>query len=108
MAINAVQKITDPELYGFWKIDKIAYEKGQMPEWLNTIIDPDSFFTNPSGVVRVSLGDSMKSPAPFEGDYITVRLDEDGEIPKKKPKITAVTAEDFEEQFAQPVTRGKK
>ena len=97
MTNNSVRKNKNSDLYAFWKIDRIAYDQGQMPEWLNDFIDPDSFFENRSGVVRLAIGDSMKSPCPYEGDYLIVKLDKDGNIPKKI-KIKAMSEEDFEEQ----------
>lgn len=86
-------------LFDFWKVDKIAYEKGQAPTWVNDFLTPQSFFKQDEGELYwVDL--TGKGAGVYEGDYLLKAEDEekdDGKI--KKGKITGKPAADFEENY---------
>ena len=83
-----------------WKIDKIAFEKGQAPTWVNDLLKESSFFVNNENlcVVDISAG---KQPAFFyEGDWLIKAPDEETDEGKiKKGKVSGVPVAKFEERW---------
>lgn len=95
--MTIVQKKSTGKLFDAWKIDKNAYDRGQAPEWVNTLLEPDNFFKNNYNI-HVIINEAIKfsqKAIPFEGNYLLVTLDNHGLVTKKL-RVTAEDKEVFE------------